>query len=385
MSTAMELMFEEIKAQGQLFLSGREKLTAQCREILDSIDVNGINKIFIAGCGDSFYCGVNARDLFLKYTGIHTEAWQALEFSRYVCPYEVDEHSLVICISNSGKVSRTIESAMCAGKKNAVVVAYTGNREGPLAKACRYHVITEVPKFNRDYVLPGTYTYTASMMSLVCMAISLGQRRGYITEEQEKDAYDYLCELEKAIVPTVEADDRIIEKYMAAYVSPAVPEPVKLFHFLGAGPNWGTAQYAAEKMLESAAFDAVCQGTEEWAHTQYFTTRRTTHTVILAPRGRSRDRAMEITEAITVMDGKKIIIGEDADAELRRKADIFIPICGAKNIREEFSPLLYMIPIGLFSMHLSRVLNAQAFSFDRPWVQEENLRQIWESRISTDM
>lgn len=380
MHETIQLMLEEIASQGNLFDASREDLMIQCRSLIKEIGADRIKKVYIAGCGDSFYAGINCRDLFLKYASLHTEAWQALEFSRYVCNYEVDESSLVICISNSGKVSRTVECAIRAQEKGAVVIGYTSNKESPLAKACSYQVFTTVPQYQNIHI-PGTFSYGASMMGLVCMAIALGEARGALSGSQVTELCDYIHKLGQCVKPTVEACSPMIERYTDIYLGEDSPLRVKLFHFVGSGPNWGNAQYASEKMLESARFDAVCQGTEEWAHTQYFTTRVGTHTVILAPRGESRERAIEIMQAVTVMDGKKIVIGEDSDQELRRSADIYFPICGMENIREEFSPLIYPIPIALLSMHLGRVLGAQAFGFDKPWILQENLRQIWESKV----
>ena len=377
-------MLSEIAGQGKLFESSRDDIVRQCREVLASIDLSQIEKVYIVGCGDSFYAGNNCKDLFLKYSGLHTEVWQALEFSGYTCEYEVNEKSLVICISNSGKVARTIESAIRAKNKGAVTVGYTGKKDSPLADATDYQVFTTVPQFNPDLVIPGTYSYTASMIALVCMALVLGEKRGVLKETEFDELCEYIKKLGNCVKPTVDACEPIIERYTDMYLGEAGPLQMKMLHFLGSGPNWGNAQYAAEKMLETAAFDAICQGIEEWAHTQFFTTRPGVHTVILAPRGASRRRILEVTQAVTVIDGKKIIIGEDGDEELRRAADIYLPIIGMEDIDESFSPLLYAIPIALLSMNLGRVLNKQAFSFDRPWVMEENLRQIWGSKITLE-
>ena len=130
--------------------------------------------------------------------------------------------------------------------------------------------------------------------------------------------------------------------------------------------------------------DVENDGHEEWAHSQYFTTRPSTHTIVIVPRGESHERALEILGAVTVKDGKKIVIGEETDETLRRAADIYFPIVGLKQIKEEFSPLVYAIPLELLAMHISDHLGRSGFDFEnKPWVREENFRQIFGSRIVT--
>ena len=179
-------------------------------------------------------------------------------------------------------------------------------------------------------------------------------------------------------------DSLFIRKYIEVYFKEENPFQVKMFHVLGEGPNWGTAQFAVMKLLEAAGFDSIAQGIEEWAHSQYFTTRPSTHTIVIAPYGESHERALEILGAVTVKDGKKIVIGEETDETLRRAADIYFPIAGLEQTKEEFSPLVYAIPLELLAMHISDYLGRSGFDFEnKPWVREENFRQIFGSKIVT--
>ena len=197
-----------------------------------------------------------------------------------------------------------------------------------------------------------------------------------------KSIFDYIAELGKAMKATVESNFDLIRKYINVYMEAENPNRIKIFHILGSGPNWGTAQFGSMKLLEASGFDSVPQGIEEWAHAQYFTTKPGTHVVVIAPRGESRDRAMEVLQAVTVMDGKKIVIGEENDDELARSADIYFPIVGLDNIKEEFTQLIYPIPLEIMALHMGDALGVQAFEFDqKPWRKSENFRQIFGSKI----
>ncbi len=71
------------------------------------------SRVYLVGCGDSWYCGMATRLAFEAWAGVPTEAQQALEFSRYYCEYAPTD-ALVVAISNSGRVSRTVETVMRA-------------------------------------------------------------------------------------------------------------------------------------------------------------------------------------------------------------------------------------------------------------------------------
>lgn len=381
MGKAKEIMAEEIAAQAKIFELYGAGLMEQANDIFQRTHMaSKINRVYITGCGDSYYAAIACRDFFVKYAKIHVEVYQALEFSRYICPNEVDEHAAVISISSSGRVARTIECAIRAKEKRAFSIGITSRPESLLAKAAGDVLVVKIPDVVG--VAPGTQSYVASQMAIICFAVALGKERGVLSGEDVDSIFAYIAELGKAMKLTTERNFDLIRKYVEAYSAPETPNRIKIFHLLGSGPNWGTAQFGSMKLLEASGFDAVPQGIEEWAHSQYFTTRLGTHTVVLAPRGEARERALEILQAVTVMDGKKVVIGEENDEELARAADIYLPICGIDKIKEEFTQLIYPIPLELIALHISEVSGIQAFEFEqKPWRKSENFRQIFGSKV----
>lgn len=381
MAKSMEIMAEEISAQSKVFELCGPDIIKQVNDIFSETDLaSKINRVYITGCGDSYLAGLACRDLFVKYAKIHVEVYQAIEFSRYVCPNEVDDKAVVLSISSSGRVARTIECALRAKEKKAVSIGVTRDPESRLAKTANEKIVVQIPDVVG--VAPGTQSYIASQLAIISFAIALGKERGVLTQEEADQIFDYIAEMGPAMKQTVEANFDLIKKYVQAYTEEENPNRIKIFHILGSGPNWGTAQFGSMKLLEASGFDSVPQGIEEWAHTQYFTTKPGTHVIVLAPKGESRDRALEVLQAVGVMDGKKIVIGEESDDELARAADIYFPIVGMENIKEEFTQLIYPIPLELIALHISDALGITPFEFEsKPWRKTENFRQIFESKI----
>jgi glucosamine--fructose-6-phosphate aminotransferase (isomerizing) len=381
MSKSMEIMAEEIAAQAKIFELCGADIMKQVSAIFDKTDlVSKIDRVYITGCGDSYCAALACRDLFIKYTQVHVEVHQAIEFSRYICPNEVDERAAVLSISSSGRVARTVECALRAKEKNAASIGITSNPKSPLAESAGNSIVVKIPDVIG--IAPGTQSYMASLLAIICFAIALGKERGVLDEDGANSVFDYITELGEAMKQTVKSNFDLISKYISVYTEPENPNKIRIFHILGSGPNWGTAQFGTMKLLEASGFDSVPQGIEEWAHAQYFTTKPGTHVVVIAPKGESRDRALEILQAVTVMDGKKVVIGEENDEELARAADIYLPICGMTDIKEEFSQLIYAIPLELMALHMGEALGVQAFEFEKkPWRKSENFRQIFKSKI----
>src|SRR6266566_7119839 len=69
------------------------------------------SRVYLVGCGDSHYCGLATRHAFERWSGIPTEALESLEFSRYALESAASD-ALVVAVSNSGRVARTVECAI---------------------------------------------------------------------------------------------------------------------------------------------------------------------------------------------------------------------------------------------------------------------------------
>ena len=91
------------------------------------------SRVYLVGCGDSWYCGMATRLAFEAWSGVPTEAMQALEFSRYSCAY-APKDALVVGISNSGRVSRTVEAVMMARARGIRTASGTSAPDSPIAQ-----------------------------------------------------------------------------------------------------------------------------------------------------------------------------------------------------------------------------------------------------------
>jgi glucosamine 6-phosphate synthetase-like amidotransferase/phosphosugar isomerase protein len=136
------------------------------------------------------------------------------------------------------------------------------------------------------------------------------------------------------------------------------------------------------KFIEAAAYPAVGQELEEWAHEQYFCTRPGTATFVLAPPGGGVDRAREQLQAIRDVGGQAIAICDGADAQTIGLADMALPVHLPSD--ELLSPLVTPVPLELVTLRFAQRLGRTMLGFDDDRRRAINFRQIFGSTDPLD-
>ncbi len=364
-------MLAGIQAQVPFLQNSPHLIYAQIRERVKLEKVP--QKVYLVGCGDSWYCGMAVRLAFESWAGIPTEALQAMEFSRYMV-HHAPPDSLVLAVSNSGRVARTLECVLQANRCGLVSVAATSNLTEGISQEA-HHTIDLA--YSERRFAPGTSSYMASLLVEYCLALYLAELNGRMDASVVQQKLDALSALSAAMQKTIDENLPVME---------ALAKKTDLGNtalvFIGAGPNYGTALFSMAKVIEATRFPAVGQQMEEWAHEQFFTSNERTITFVIAPPGASRERAREQMYAIKAMGSTCVAICEPGDQETSALADLVAPVYGTAD--EILSPLLCCIPAELFAFHLAIANNTVMLGFDNPKIKEVNFRQIFHSHILRD-
>jgi glucosamine--fructose-6-phosphate aminotransferase (isomerizing) len=326
-------------------------------------------RVYLVGCGDSWYCGLATRLAFEAWAGLPTEALQALEFSRYYCGYAPPD-SLVVAISNSGRVARTVEAVIRARARGMKTLAGTSALDSRIAQEAELAI--DLGYAERRFA-PGTSSYMASLLLQYCIALHLAEVGGRMTPAEVKAKLDEIAAEADGMQQTIAAGQPILEN-----LGEQAQLSDKLI-FIGGGPNYGTAFFSMAKIFEAARVHASGQELEEWAHEQYFVTGPDTYTFVIAPPGASLDRAREQLWAANQMDSLTVAVCDAQDVETAKLARVTVPVYGGGD--EVLSPLTYCIPGELFAFYYAASKNLKMLGFDNPRVKEVNFQQIFHSQI----
>jgi glucosamine--fructose-6-phosphate aminotransferase (isomerizing) len=230
------------------------------------------------GSGDSRFAAIAASHAWRELAGV--ELSQRSPQSLLYNPPSQDE--VLVAVSASGCSSATVAAV---GMPTALRIAITCSKGSPLAIAVDECIEIELPQSEPS---PGVRTYQASLAMLIALAATVGETRGHIGSSAHVAFQKELFGLGETICATIDAA-KSCSKPLALDIAQCGYVAV-----VGSGPHLGTAQYCAAKFIETAGVCAIAQDIEEWWHVERFAAPRTSPLIVLAPAGRSLERALTV-------------------------------------------------------------------------------------------
>jgi glucosamine--fructose-6-phosphate aminotransferase (isomerizing) len=353
-----ENMLAGIRQQADWLAHGPRELLEQARGLLAG---PAPPRVYLAGCGDSHYAGLAARQAFETWSGVPTLALPSLELSRYELEF-APAGAWAVCVSNSGRVARTVEAAGAARARGLVSVGVTYDPDSRLARAVD---ATLAYRYDDPGFGPGTISYVACLGA----AYALGLRAAELAGRDGVDERLRLLEEQAdASRRTIELAGPVVER-----LARDTPLEAKI-DVVGGGPSLGTAFFGRAKLIEAAHALGGAHELEEWAHEEFFCTGPGTVTIVVAPPGASADRAIEQLEAAREIGATAVAVCPP-DAPAAAAADLVLPVAG--EAPEELSPLTYCIPLELFAYHFASSRGLTMLGFDDERRKALNFRQIF--------
>jgi glutamine---fructose-6-phosphate transaminase (isomerizing) len=318
--------------------------------------------IHVTGCGDSHHAAVSTELAFAAFAGVPTRPLTALQMGRYAAEYlpRDDGSVLVVGISVSGSVARTAEAVALAGRSKATTLALTAAPDGRLAGVADHVLLVRPPDFPdpTPHGTPGVRSYAVNQLALLLLAIHIGECRGRLDTDEAEALRRELRALASASERTIAACEAPARGIMADDAD------VRVFVFVGGGPNYGTALFSAAKVLEASGDVALGQDTEEWAHLEYYLCAGDTLTVVVSAGDRDRSRALEVLAAARGAGSRTAAVVPAHLGGAAAGVDRVLPF--ADGVREAFSPVVAAIPGELLAASRADRVGAVFFGRDRP-------------------
>ncbi len=128
--------------------------------------------------GTILHATMLGRQYIERYGGVPAEADNASEF-RYRSPV-LNEHTLVVSISQSGETVDVLE-AMAIAKEAGCLLVTVCNTEG--AQTTRVAEGTVYTRAGLERGVASTKCFTAAVVALYALALKLGKARGVLDED----------------------------------------------------------------------------------------------------------------------------------------------------------------------------------------------------------
>ena len=204
-------MLKEIMEQPRAIKSTLDPRVKDHRVVFDELKMTdeqlmGFNQIMITACGSAFYAGQAGKYALEKLTHIPVDADLASEF-RYRDPI-VDEHTLMIIISQSGETADTIAAIREAQSKGAYVLSIVNVVGSTIARISDDVIYTWA---GPEIAVATTKGYTTQVSVLYLLALYLGEKRGCLSREVAAKLTDDLMILPQMVQRAIDLNPQIAQ------------------------------------------------------------------------------------------------------------------------------------------------------------------------------
>ena len=259
-------MRQQILSLPQLLREQFAVLEARSRTLLPTPTIFAIREVILTGCGDSQIAGALLREEWQRLTGIPARAVNAMQAARYetTLPRQAaPQDPLLLAISVSGGVARTIEAAEQWRARGATTVALTGNPGSPLGQRAEYVYELTIPPLENAGG-PGVRSFLLAAQALYLLALRFGEVRGRFTQDEAGALRDRWLESVDSLESSLPALDATLRDLAYEW------QGLRRYELLGSGPARAAAAFGAAKILEASGHPTVHQDIEEWVHLHYF-------------------------------------------------------------------------------------------------------------------
>jgi len=297
-----------------------------------------ISRVIIQACGTSWHAGLVGKYLFEKYLRLHTEVDLSSEF-RYRMPV-VRGDTLVMAISQSGETADTLAGIRLAKSVFLDVLSLCNTIESTIARESDGVIYVFA---GSEIGVASTKAYTAELLALFLLTIHWGTLKGMLSKEEAHHMVEELKKIPYYVEEMLDNQKEVLECAERYYQS-------SNFLFLGRRFNYPTALEGALKLKEISYIHAEGYAAGEMKHGPLALVDEKMPVVCIAPKDSVYQKMISNIQEVKARKGKVIAIATRGDEEITRLVDhtIFIP-----PIREEFSPILTVIPLQLFAYHVA--------------------------------
>lgn len=211
--------------------------------------------IWLVACGSSFNAALCARYFMQKLLGVPVRVVPPFTFNHY--EHDMTDKDFVVCISQSGCSTNTIESLRVCRRMGIPAVGLTGNIHSDFEKEADEVIGFGLGGEKLDFVTKGVVTLSAFLMLFALhTAVRLG-RLEPTGAERQKDQMRLAMENYESIIAGF---DTFFQRNKKNLLS------MEKAYLIGAGANYGTALEGAVKIGETVHILAVGYEVDEAIH-----------------------------------------------------------------------------------------------------------------------
>lgn len=213
-----------------------------------------VNRVIITACGTAMHAGLIGKNLIERFVRIPVTVDIASEF-RYQDPI-IDEHTLVITVSQSGETADTLAALRLAKERKAKTLSIVNVKGSSIARESDYVLYTHA---GPEIAVASTKAYTVQLSIMYLIAFRFAYAKGMLPEENVKQ-----------LIKTLENTVNIVEDILD-YDAEVKPIGKKLkksedLFFIGRGLDYALSCEGSIKLKEISYIHSEAYAAGELKH-----------------------------------------------------------------------------------------------------------------------
>lgn len=306
-----------------------------------NVDFDKVKKIVIVACGTSLHAAMVAKKVWEEWLQLPVQIEAASEFI-----YQanlLDEHSLVIGVSQSGETADTITALKLAQKYKAQIMVLTNRTDSSIVR----YASSVVPlNAGVEISVAATKSYMAQLAAFYWLGLFMAQKSNKLSNEEWQQKLQTLIQLPEKIEEVLSHQDDIesIAQNLAKYSAVV---------FMARGFNLPTAYEAALKLKEISYINANAYPAGELKHGPIALLDENMPVLALFEKGETAPKLLSNCEEAKARHAPVIGIGGT------KCSDIFDEFIETPEVDACFSPLLLCVPVQLLAYFTAKILNRE--------------------------
>ncbi len=296
------------------------------------------DKIIIVACGTSWHAALIGKQLFEEMCNVPVMVEYASEF-RYGNPI-INDHDVVIAISQSGETADTLAAIQLAKSKGALVFGIVNAVGSSIARTTDAGTYIHV---GPEIGVASTKAFTGQVTVLTLVALALGKAKNTISEEDYDETLKELARIPAKMQKLLKQSANI-EQFSKVFTY------AKNFLYLGRGYNYPVALEGALKLKEISYIHAEGYPAAEMKHGPIALVDAEMPVVVIATHQCLYEKIISNIQEVKARNGRIIAIVTEGDETVKKIADICIEIPETLN---RLSPLLAVIPLQLLAYYVA--------------------------------
>lgn len=302
-------------------------------------ELKSINKVYIVACGTAYYAGLVGKHLLERLVKIPVNAEVASEF-RYNEPL-IDEHTLMIVVSQSGETADTLAALKLAKEKGARVLGIVNSVGSSIARESD-DVLYTLAGF--EIAVASTKAFSAQVIAMYLITLHIAQELGTISQEEFdtiKNAMDMLpSQINDILTKAAPAIKRFVDKYINS----------KNVFYIGRGLDHIVGMEGSLKLKEIAYLHSEPYAAGELKHGPIALIESSTLVVGVVTQEKLFDKTVSNIREVKARGAKVLAIAMEGNSDIEKYADdvIYIP-----RTHWTLTSVLANIPQQLFAYYMA--------------------------------